>query len=130
MSHFKIWPNWCQIRKFDRSKFSPNYFKTFGEKINGQYSPVLEKLAITVLKAKTLVTSNIFFNYIFGIAMKLSFYWCVIWPHMSNFEIWPHWCHISKFDIPEFLPKNFKVKNRTHTSLGCRLTPMFHSKLW
>jgi hypothetical protein len=67
-------------------------------------------------------------------SLKLFFYWCAIirirsvfiffripwilptyesfWdlsPLVSYYKIWPHWCHITKFDSSECPPKIFKT---------------------
>jgi hypothetical protein len=51
----------------------------------------------------------IYFVHIFGIAIKLCFFWSAIWPHRSNFEKFLYWCHITKFDPWCCSSKNFKT---------------------
>ena len=59
------------------------------------YRPSFQKQKLLFYLWWGHITQNNF-NYIFGIAIKLSFYWCAIRLHISHFEIWPHRCHITK----------------------------------
>ena len=47
--------------------------------------------------------------YIFGFALEFPFIWCVRWPHRINFVIWPHWCHITKFNPQKNSPENLRA---------------------
>ena len=124
MSHFEIWPHWCHITKFDTSWCLPKIFKTFGEEIKGKNSPVLEKLAITVPEAKTLVLSLIGsyytkknFQLYFGNRTEIIFLlmgnttlyesFCNLTPLVSYYKIWPFMMFAKKF-------QDIWSKNQSH----------------
>ena len=49
--------------------------------------------------------------YIFRFALEFPSIWWVRLLHRVNFVIWPHWCHITKFDPQKNSPENLRANS-------------------